>query len=116
VPIRASFGRLVRIIYDDELLGCLESDLDRYYSIDVRGLFTQPRKLTYRQVIVRIRHLPHDSALARRGEAGEYKFSFQDKLQAALLNELRLANYYYVVAHSDAKKKPPKEPQMLELD
>jgi hypothetical protein len=67
-----------------------------------------------RQVIVRIRHLPADSALAIRGIAGEVGNSFHDYMAVGILNELRVANYMYASAHSGKDRKPEK-PALIEL-
>jgi hypothetical protein len=83
--------------------------------MDIRGLFTRPKAITYRQVMVRIRHLPEDSALAMRGLAGETKNSFYDHMWVGVLNELRVANYLYVSAHS-GKDRTPEKPNLIELE
>jgi hypothetical protein len=90
----------------------LEYDLRRYLQVDVRGLFTHPRTITYRQVIVWIRHLPADSALAIRGLAGEVRNSFNDAMSVAMVNELRVLNWRYLAAHSDEK---PEQPHLIQL-
>ncbi len=59
--------RLNRILKDDELNGALEYDLKVFLHEDIRGLFTAPQRITWRQVCVWLRHLPGDSALVRRG-------------------------------------------------
>lgn len=90
----------------------MEWDLRRYLQVDVRGLFTRPRTVTHRQVIVWLRHLPADSALGIRGLAGEVKNSFYDAMWVSVLNELRVLNWRYLSAHSE---KPPEKPHVVEL-
>ncbi|MEU0467320.1 hypothetical protein ABZ215_25235 [Amycolatopsis sp. NPDC006131] len=107
-------ARLVRILHDNEALGALEYDLRRYLHVDVRGLFTSPRTITRRQVIVWIRHLPADSALGIRGLAGEVKNSFYDQIHVGVLNALWRLNFNYLRAHS-AEGSKPEEPDYIVL-
>jgi hypothetical protein len=91
------------------LFGCLEYDLARFLNRDVRGLFTRPRTLTWRQVIVWIRHLPSDSALARAGLAGRLTWGIQEHLTASVLDSMRVLTWYYLTAHvgPDDAPQPP---------
>lgn len=93
------------------MLGCLEYDLARFLNRDVRGLFTTPRTLTWRQVIVWIRHLPAESALARRGLVGEQSWSVSEHLLASVVDTLRALDWHYVSAHT--ADEPPPAPIMV---
>lgn len=104
--------RFVYILGNNELFGCLEADLMRFYHIDLRDLFTQPRKITIRQVVTWMRHLPSDSALSRRGIAGDPIPSPSAFIQAASVNEIRLLRWLYTTAHS---KTEPEQPEMIDL-
>jgi hypothetical protein len=88
-------------------LGCLEYDLARYLHVDVRGLFVTPPALTWRQVIVWIRHLPTDSALARRGVLGPGAWSIRDHMLASVIDSIRLVDWHYVSAHVPDEVPPP---------
>lgn len=61
-----------------------------------------------------IRHLPAESALARRHIAGEVKPTDQDRLQAGVINELRRLNYMFHMANSSEDVETP-EPNFIEL-
>lgn len=99
------------ILCDDDLFGCLEYDLARYVNRDVRGLFTSPRTLTWRQVIVWIRHLPSDSALGRRGLVADRSWGTTEHLLASVVDTLRIVDWHYVSAHSTDG--PPESPIMV---
>jgi hypothetical protein len=101
------------ILSDNDLFGALESDLKRFYGEDIRGLLSEPKWLTYRQVIVWLRHLPEDAALSRRSWAGDRLPSDRDRLMVAAINERRLATYYYLIAHGGDKAQ---EPIFIDLD
>lgn len=104
--------RLGRILRDDELCGCLEADLKRFYQTDLRDLYRSPRTLTRRQVCVWLRHLPSDSALARRGYAGDTKPSLTEKLQVEMVNELR--RVFWVIGTQNLKR--VSDPITIELE
>lgn len=65
----------------------VEADLSRYHQLDLRGLLAVPQTLTRRQVIVRLRHLPEDSAVkvALRGNdwTREHQLLDQIRMQTA---------------------------------
>lgn len=63
--------------------------------------------------MVWLRHLPSDSALARRGVAGDRWSDMTEILQVAAVNELRLLNYYYVLGHSSGDVS---EPDLLSIE
>jgi hypothetical protein len=94
------------------LLGALEYDLRAILAVDIRGLFTSPPTISLRQVIVWIRYLPSDSALGRRGAAGDMKHTLHDRLLAAIVNTGLIHDYHYVGAHSD-KGKGPDVPDLI---
>lgn len=98
--------RLIHILRDNELCGALESDLHRFHQADLSWLYTTPRKLTLRKIAVWIRHLPEDSALARRG-FGERKYSLRDTLLAENINTGRIGNWQYVATKSEKEIDPP---------
>lgn len=104
--------RLRHILRTPELLGALEYDLKVYLHENIAGMFIDPRTITYRQVIVWLRYLPEDSALARRGEAGDVKPSATNRLQAMLINQVRIHDWHYMSAHS---KDRVAEPDLLEF-
>lgn len=111
------------ILRDDELNGCLEYDLKRYLHEDIRGLFTSPPRLTWRQVAVWIRHLPGDSALARKGfVAGGW--TRQEHLTASVIDTLRVFQYHWFtskVSEPDDLEEPvmltrPDHDEQVDLD
>lgn len=81
--------------------------------MDLRGLYSEPKTVTRRQLVAWLRHLPSDSALARRGLAGDKHSDQNEILQVSMINELRLANYYYVRSHSSGDVD---EPTLLEIE
>jgi hypothetical protein len=105
--------RLRHILKDNNLIGCLEYDLRRYLDVDLRGLYSSPRTITQRQVMVWLRYLPSDAALSRRGLAGDRRSDMTEILQVATLNELRLLNNYYVRSHSNGEID---EPDLLSIE
>ncbi|RVW06223.1 hypothetical protein [Rhodococcus spongiicola] len=94
---------LLRLIAEKADL--VEADLDRYYQRDIRDLWRCDDEgrplLTLRQVWVRIRHLPSDSALAIADNGGTVPWSITDHL---------LADTWLVIAQANsAKGKAPRD-------
>ncbi len=104
------------ILRDDELCGALEHDLWVHCNgVELKWLFQKPAKITWRRVIIYIRHLPGESALARRGFAGDVNFSTEEKLTAEVINTLRIHNFMYLSAHSKEENGTPEFPELIEL-
>lgn len=83
--------------------------------MDIRDLLRLPRRLTARQVIVYLRHLPNDSALARRGVAMDVAPSQDFRGLSELVNQLRILDYHFVCANTQKKEDLPKKPRLIEL-
>lgn len=107
VPKAGEIWRLHYILRDDDLLGALEYDLACYLHADARGLFASPPSLTWRQVIVWLRHLPSESALGRCGVLGARSWTLRDHMMASLVDGLRVLDWHYVCAHSPDEVPPP---------
>lgn len=96
---------LCHILDDDELYGCLEYDLQAYLNIDLAGLWQG--KFSVRKLIMWIRHLPTDSALAARGFAGDDRWGATEHLLATATDYLHLLDYHFLKANSTGKIDKP---------
>jgi hypothetical protein len=85
----------------------LYSDLRRYWSVDLRGLFSHPPTVSPEEVLWLYEQLPDNAATRRspNGEQGHWELGTM--LQAMTVNAIQANTYTYIVAHS---KKPPKPP------
>lgn len=76
---------LLRLLRDHP--GAVEHDLSRYHQVDLRDLWASPRRLTFRQVIVRLRFLPETAAtqVVQRGTdwTREHQLLDQIRMQTA---------------------------------
>lgn len=71
----------------------LEADLQRFYQIELAGLFTHPPTLSIRRLRVLVRHLPHDSATRRELEADDAGWSLNEHLLALVVDAVRAGNW-----------------------
>jgi hypothetical protein len=101
----------------------VECDLQRYYGLDFRDLFLRDTRLTWRRLLVLLRHLPPESALntAIRNDASESelarssaqsdptqgRWSATDSMLASILDEIRMGNWAYVQVHSEQSVRRP---------
>ena len=76
---------LLRLLRDHP--DAVEHDLSRFHQVDLRGLWATPRRLTLRQVAVRLRYLPETAAtrIVQRGSdwTREHQLLDQIRMQTA---------------------------------
>jgi hypothetical protein len=102
---------LARLI--DEYGEFLIPDLKHYYDLDLRDLFSDDNPLCPKFVLAFVRNLPIESAFIAEVRGGrQFRGWDEDRYQsAALINALRVHNYYFALANCDPKKrrniKPP---------
>jgi hypothetical protein len=101
----------------------IEADLARYYRLELSDLFQPGSSLTWRRLLVLLKHLPPESAVntAIRNRTPEDvlsesdhdpatgKWSTVETLLAVLIDEMRIWQWIYVQAHTD-KKLPRPDP------
>lgn len=101
----------------------IECDLQRYYGLDYRDLFLRDTRLTWRRLLVLLRHLPPESALntAIRNDASESelarnsaqadpargRWSATESMLASILDAIRMGNWAYVQVHSEQSVPKP---------
>lgn len=73
---------LLRLLRDHA--DAVEADLGRFYGLDLLDLWRRPRRLTYRQVLVRVRHLPAESAVAGILRDGKPAWRLEHELADAI--------------------------------
>jgi hypothetical protein len=97
----------------------IEADLHRYYGLDFVDLFVKGSRLTWRKLLVLVRHLPPESAvntairntmpesvMARAGaknDPAKSSWSSMESLMALLIDELRQQTWVYVQSKSDKR-------------
>lgn len=95
------------------MFGCLEYDLQAHCNgIDLLDFFR--KKISVRKLIMLIRHLPSDSALASRGIAGDGRWGTNDHLQAAILDTLAVLDHHLLAVNGNKfpAPKPVERPNL----
>ncbi len=115
---RSSFARrnpggikyLIHVLHNDELFGCLEYDLQAYCGgVDILDFFR--KKYSIRKLIMWIRHLPSNSALASRGIGGDGRWNTTEHLLAAAIDSLSVMDYHVLAVNGNKPDKPKPVPR-----
>ncbi len=89
------------------MFGCLEYDLQAHCNgVDLLGLYR--KEFSVRKLIMWVRHLPGDSALASRGYAGDDRWSITDQLIAATADYIHLLDYHFLKSKGAKNMGEPK--------
>lgn len=102
---------LARLIdgYGETLL----PDLKHYYGIDLRDLFRDVDPLSPRFVLAHIKYLPIESAFVAERRGGQHFRGWSEDryMQAAQINAQKAANWLFILANTDPKKRKPNMPE-----
>lgn len=92
----------------------LVPDLQHYFGIDLRELFSEVPPFSPRWVLIHVKWLPIESATFASIRGGnEFRGWSQDRyMLTSVVNLLKLLIWVFTLAHSDPKKRKPKMPEM----
>jgi hypothetical protein len=88
-------------------------ELKERYGINLLDIFQEEPPFSPRYILAHIKHLPVESAFIAEVRGGrQFRGWGEDRyMQAALLNAVRAANYLFILANTDPKKKKPEAPE-----
>lgn len=88
-------------------------DLQHYYGIDLRELFSEVDPLSPRWVLTHIRGLPMTSLFVAHVRGGARYIGWDEGryMQATLIDAVRSLIWITVMANSDPKKRKPEHPE-----
>ena len=105
-------GSRVLIELIDKHADAIIGDLLEYYNVDVRDLFREVPPFSPRYILNLVTQLPLGSAYVAEQRGGSEFRGWDHAMyaQVALINAVRTANFMFLCANSDPKKKKPEPP------